>query len=49
VFIRFDDWHGGESDYDQHERLAFTEWIEKYNYQYEVVHGGLYGGALIKR
>ena len=49
VFIRFDDWHGGEPDYDQHERLAFTEWIEKYNYQYEVVHGGLYGGALIKR
>lgn len=49
VFIRFDDWHGGESDYDQHERLAFSEWIEKYNYQYEVVHGGLYGGAIIKR
>jgi hypothetical protein len=49
VFIRFDDWHGGESEYDQHERLAFTEWIEKYNYQYEVVYGGLYGGAIIKR
>lgn len=49
VFIRFDDWHGGEPDYDQHERLAFSEWIEKYNYQYEVVHGGLYGGAIIKR
>ena len=49
VFIRFDDWHGGESDYDQHERLAFSEWIEKYNYQYEVVHGGVYGGAIIKR
>jgi hypothetical protein len=49
VFIRFDDWHGGESEYDQHERLAFSEWIEKYNYQYEVVYGGLYGGAIIKR
>ena len=49
VFIRFDDWHGGEKEYDQHERLAFTEWIEKYNYQYEVVYGGLYGGAIIKR
>ena len=49
VFIRFDDWHGGEPDYDQHERLAFSEWIEKYNYQYEVVHGGVYGGAIIKR
>lgn len=49
VFIRFDDWHGGKSEYDQHERLAFSEWIEKYNYQYEVVHGGVYGGAIIKR
>jgi hypothetical protein len=49
VFIRFDDWHGGEPDYDQHERLAFSEWIEKYNYQYEVVYGGVYGGAIIKR
>lgn len=49
VFIRFDDWHGGEEEYDQHEKLAFTEWIEKHNYQYEVVHGGLYGGVIIKR
>lgn len=49
VFIRFDDWHGGESEYDQHERLAFSEWIEKYNYQYEVVYGGIYGGVKIKR
>lgn len=49
VFIRFDDWHGGENEYDEHERLAFTEWIEKYNYQYEVIHGGVYGGIIIKR
>jgi hypothetical protein len=49
VFIRFDDWHGGESEYDQHERLAFTEWIEKYNYKFDIIHGGLIGGVHIKR
>jgi len=45
VFIRFDDWHGGESEYDQHERLAFSEWIEKYKYDYEITHGGYIGGV----
>jgi hypothetical protein len=49
VFIRFDDWHGGESEYDQHERLAFTEWIEKYNYKFNITHGGLIGGVHVKR
>jgi hypothetical protein len=49
VFIRFDDWHGGESEYDQHERLAFTEWIEKYKYKYNITHGGYIGGVYVKR
>lgn len=49
VFIRFDDWHGGESNYDNHERLAFIEWIEKNNYKFEITHGGLSGGAYVKR
>lgn len=49
VFIRFDDWHGGESEYDQHERLAFSEWIEKYKYDYEITHGGYIGGVYVKR
>ena len=49
VFIRFDDWHGGDQQYDAHERLAFTEWITKYGYEYEVVYGGVHGGAIIKR
>jgi hypothetical protein len=49
VFIRFDDWHGGESEYDQHERLAFTEWIQKYNYEYNITHGGYIGGVHVKR
>ena len=49
LFIRFDDWHGGESEYDEHERLAFTEWINKYGYEYEITHGGYIGGVYVKR
>ena len=49
VFIRFDDWHGGEPEYDQHERLAFSEWIEKYNYKFDITHGGYIGGVYVKR
>ena len=49
VFVRFDDWHGGEPEYDQHERLAFSEWVERYGYGYEVVYGGMAGGALVRR
>ena len=49
IFIRFDDWHGGESEYDQHERLAFSEWVEKNKYYYEITHGGYIGGVYVKR
>lgn len=49
LFIRFDDWHGGEQEYDEHERLAFIEWIEKYKYKFEITHGGYIGGVYIER
>jgi len=49
LFIRFDDWHGGETEYDNHERLAFTQWIEKYNFNYTNTHGGYIGGVLVSR
>ena len=49
LFIRFDDWHGGESEYDEHERLAFSEWINKYGYKYTITHGGYIGGVYIER
>jgi hypothetical protein len=49
IFIRFDDWHGGESEYDFHERLAFKEWIEEHGYEYEITHGGYIGGVFVKR
>jgi Macrocin-O-methyltransferase (TylF) len=49
VFIRFDDWHGGESEYNLHERLAFSEWIGKYKYDFVITHGGYIGGVFVKR
>jgi hypothetical protein len=49
IFIRFDDWHGGESEYDFHERLAFKEWIKEHGYEYEITHGGYIGGVFVKR
>ena len=49
VFIRFDDWHGAETEYDEHERLAFQEWIQKYGYNYEITHGGYIGGVYVTR
>ena len=49
VFIRFDDWHGGEREFDLHERLAFQEWIEKYKYDFIITHGGFIGGVYVKR
>jgi len=49
MFIRFDDWHGGEPEYDQHERLAFSEWVEKYNYKFDIIFGGYIGGVYVKR
>lgn len=49
IFIRFDDWHGGESEYDEHERLAFVEWVTRNNYKFEITHGGYVGGVFIQR
>lgn len=49
VFIRFDDWHGGVSEYDPHERAAFLEWVSKNNYKYDLTHNGMYGGVFVKR
>ena len=49
VFIRFDDWHGGEKEYEEHEQMAFKEWIEEHNHKYKIIQGGLYGGAIVTR
>jgi len=49
VFIRFDDWHGNETEYYEHERLAFVEWVTKYSYNYYIVYGGMIGGVFVSR
>jgi hypothetical protein len=49
IFIRFDDWHGDEPEYYEHERLAFAEWIVKYQYNYQITHGGFIGGVIVNR
>jgi hypothetical protein len=47
IFIRFDDWHGNEPEFDEHERLAFAEWILKYGYKYHITQGGYVGGVIV--
>jgi hypothetical protein len=49
VFIRFDDWHGGESQYDEHERLAFREWIEATGYSFELLRNDSFGEVYVSR
>jgi hypothetical protein len=49
IFIRFDDWHGDEPNFYEHERLAFAEWIVKYQYDYQITHGGFIGGVIVTR
>ena len=49
IYMRFDDWHGHEPDYDSHERLACKEWIEKNNYKFEVLRNGLHGEMIVSR
>lgn len=49
VFIRFDDWHGGDPEYDHHERLAFTEWVNKYNYEHHIIFNQSSGAVFVKR
>ena len=49
IYMRFDDWHGHEPDYDAHERLACKEWIEKNNYTFELLRNGLHGEMIVSR
>lgn len=49
LYIRFDDWHGHEPDYDQHERLACKEWIDKNGYKFDLMFNGLSGEMMIYR
>ena len=49
IYMRFDDWHGHEPDYDNHERLACKEWLERNNYKYEILRNGLHGEMIVSR
>jgi len=49
IYMRFDDWHGHEPDYDQHERLACKEWIDKNGYGVNVMRNGLHGELIVTR
>ncbi len=49
IYMRFDDWHGHEPDYDQHERLACKEWVDRNGYSVEVMRNGLHGELIVSR
>ena len=49
IYMRFDDWHGHEPDYDNHERLACKEWIEKNGYTFKLLRNGLHGELIVSR
>ena len=49
IYIRFDDWHGHEPDYDQHERQACREWIDKNGYDVRVLRNGMHGELIVSR
>ena len=49
IYMRFDDGHGHEPDYDQHERLACKEWIDRNDYSVEVMRNGLHGELIVSR
>ncbi len=49
LYIRFDDWHGYDSGFDQHERLAAREWLFKNQYRCDIIEAGLSGGMLVWR
>ena len=47
LYMRFDDWHGHEPDYDHHERKAFREWLTKHGYKFEIYEDGISAGAKV--
>ena len=49
IYMRFDDWHGHEPDYDAHERQACKEWIDKNGYDVKVLRNGLHGELIVAR
>ena len=49
LYIRFDDWHGHDPQFDYHERLACKQWLERNSYKYDIPENGHAGGVLVWR
>ena len=49
LYIRFDDWHGHDPQFDHHERLAAKEWLERTGYNYDIPENGHVGGMIVWR
>jgi hypothetical protein len=49
LYIRFDDWHGHDPQFDNHERLATKEWLDKTGYKFDIPENGHVGGMIVWR
>ena len=49
IYIRFDDWHGHDPQFDHHERLAAREWLDRTGYGFDIPENGLSGGMIVWR
>lgn len=46
LYIRFDDWHGHDPQFDHHERKACKEWIERTGYNFDIPENGPQAGGV---
>ena len=50
LYIRFDDWHGHDPQFDHHERLAAREWLDRNpHYKFDIPQNGHVGGMYVWR
>lgn len=49
LYIRFDDWHGHDPQFDGHERLAAREWLDRTGYNFDIPENGHVGGMIVWR
>lgn len=49
LYIRFDDWHGHDPQFDHHERLAAREWLDSTGYKFDIPENGHAGGMIVWR
>jgi hypothetical protein len=49
LYIRFDDWHGHDPQFDHHERLAAKEWLDRTGYKFDIPENGHVGGMIVWR